>query len=487
MNVPSQEWKHYLKTYGILAIFFAVVVVFVPSDPAEFGILSIIPAAFLLVYIFYTKRVMESLILAGVLGYLMAYKGGFFSPVNDSLFEIMINESIGWLFIVCGLMGSIIALIEKAGGAYAFGEWVAKRAKTKRTTLFWTWLLGIVIFMDDYLNCLTVGSCMSPLTDKHKVPRELLAYVVDSTAAPVCVLIPISTWAIFIGSLMEENGMAPEGEGVAYFIKTIPFNFYGWAAVLIVFLVIMGWFPIIGPMRGAIRRAEETGVLAPPGSEKIDMKAGEELVIPKNAKLMSFFLPIVVLIAATMFFEIDMQKGVITTLFFIFVYYVGTGLMGPEEYMDVAVKGIKNMLLPMLLVVLAYFFAAASREIGFIDYMIGIGEQFMTPQLFPFIVFVTFGITEFIMGLSWGMYVVAMPIVIPLAASLGANPFIAVGAVCSAGVWGSHICFYSDATILTSAATGCDNYRHAITQMPFGFIGAILSGIAFLVVGYMGI
>lgn len=184
---------------------------------------------------------------------------------------------------------------------------------------------------------------------------------------------------------------------------------------------------------------------------------------------------------------IDMQKGVIITLVFIFIYYVGTGIMGPEEYMDMAVKGIKNMLFPMLLVVLAYFFAAASESIGFIDYMIGIGEQFMTPQLFPFIVFLTFGITEFIMGLSWGMYVIAMPIVIPIAATLGANPFIAVGAVCSAGVWGSHICFYSDATLLTSAATGCDNYRHAVTQMPFGFVGAVLSGIAFLVVGFLGI
>ncbi len=110
----------------------------------------------------------------------------------------------------------------------------------------------------------------------------------------------------------------------------------------------------------------------------------------------------------------------------------------------------------------------------------------MTPELLPFVVFIVLGITEFIMGLSWGMYAIAIPIVIPLAAALGANPVVAVGAVCSAGVWGSHICFYSDATILSSAASGCDNYRHAITQMPFGFLGAALTGIAFLIVGHMG-
>lgn len=487
MNLSAKEYKHYLMTYGLLALFFIIVTVFVPDDESTFGIISAIPAAFLLFYIFYTKRIMESLLLGALLGFFMAFKGGFFTPFNDSLFEVMINESIGWLFIVCGLMGSIIAIIEKGGGAHAFGVWVATKAKTRRSTLLWSWILGIAIFMDDYLNCLTVGSCMSPLTDRHKTPRELLAYVVDSTAAPVCVLIPISTWAVFIGSLMVENGMAEQGQEVTYFIKTIPYNFYGWFAVIIVFLVIMGWFPIFGPMRGAIRRAEETGVLAPPGSEKIDMKAGEDFVVPEHASIWSFFLPLIVLVASTMFFEVDMQKGVITTLAFMFIYFIARGVMGPEEYFDLVVKGIKNMLFPLLLVVLAYLFAASAEYIGFIQYAISVGERFMTSESMYLVIFITFGITEFIMGLSWGMYVIALPIVIPLAATLGGDPFIAVGAVCSAGVWGSHICFYSDATILTSAACGCDNYRHAITQMPFGFVGAILSAIAFFVVGQMGL
>jgi Na+/H+ antiporter NhaC len=161
--------------------------------------------------------------------------------------------------------------------------------------------------------------------------------------------------------------------------------------------------------------------------------------------------------------------------------------MGPQDYFDMIIKGLKNMLMPLLMVILAYFFAAAVDEIGFTAYLIELGQIFMTPQLFPFIVFLIFACTEFIMGISWGMYVIAMPIVIPLAFALGANPFIAVSAVCSAGIFGSHICFYSDATILTSAATGCDNFRHAITQAPYGLIGAVLAAISFLVVGFMGL
>ncbi|HZK01418.1 MAG TPA: Na+/H+ antiporter NhaC family protein [Anaerovoracaceae bacterium] len=487
MNPKYEGYSKIIKTYGIVVIFFIAVVLLSPKNVDDFGPMSAIPAAFLLVYIFYTKRILESLMLGGLLGFLMGLKADFFSPLSDSFLDIMIDEDIGWLFIVCGLMGSIIALIEKAGGAYAFGEWVSKRAKTRKSTLMWTWVLGAAIFIDDYLNCLTVGASMSPLTDRHKVPREFLAYVVDSTAAPVCVLVPISTWAIFIGSLMEQHGMAPSGQGVAYFIRTIPFNFYGWFAALIVPLIIMGIIPIYGPMRGAFRRAEETGVLAPPGSEKIDMKAGEIVEVPENAKLATFFLPIIVLVLATIIFDVDMQKGVITTCAFIFIYYVGTGIMSPEEYMDLLIKGIKNMLFPLFMVILAYFFAAACDVIGFMDYAIGLGLRFTTPATLPLVVFITFGITEFIMGISWGMYVIAMPIVIPLAFAMDANPFIAVGAVCSAGVWGSHICFYSDATILTSAACGCDNFRHAITQVPFGMLAMVLSLIGFFTVGMLGI
>ena len=166
------ELRKYLKTYAIIFILFVAVAFITPSEAENIGILTLIPAAFLLFYIFYTKRILESLALGGLLGYIMRYKMEFFGPVNESLLNIMLNEDIAWLFIVCGLMGSIIALIEKGGGAFAFGEWVSNRAKTRKGTLLWTFVLGCVIFIDDYLNSLTVGSCMAPITDKHKVSRE---------------------------------------------------------------------------------------------------------------------------------------------------------------------------------------------------------------------------------------------------------------------------------------------------------------------------
>lgn len=480
-----KEYNNYFKTYAIVIALFLVAILFIPKDADSYQALSLIPAAFLLIFIFYTKRILEALALGAVLGYVMKFGVGFFEPLSAELLNIMMDESIGWLIIVCGLMGSIIALIEKSGGAYAFGELVSRKAKTRKNTLLWTWVLGMALFIDDYLNCLTIGSSMTRVTDKHKVSREYLAYVVDSTAAPTCVLVPISTWAIFIGILMVDNGLGAQGQGIAEFIKTIPFNFYAWFAVIIVPLVILGIIPVFGPMKAAERRAQETGVLAPPGSEKIDMKAGEIFEVPNKPNIWYFFLPIIILVGATIYFDLDMQMGVLATLGFIFVYYLIRKVVTPLEYADMVILGIKNMLFPLSMVILAYWFAAASEEIVFITYMIEIGERFMTPQLLPLVIFIIFGITEFIMGISWGMYIIALPIVIPLSIALGANPYLAVGAVCSAGIWGSHICFYSDATILTSAATGCENFRHAITQLPYGFISFVLSVIAFLLAGHI--
>jgi len=478
--------KKKVLTWVILIAAFFIIGALMP-DVEEMGILTLLPSAFLLFYIFWTKRILESLVLGSIFGFILAYKTGFFWPWSDRLLETVINEDIGWLFIVCGLMGSLIALIERAGGAYAFGNFVARRAKTEKGTLLWSWLLGVVIFIDDYLNSLTVGSSMAPCTDKHKVPREMLAYVVDSTAAPVCLLVPISTWAIFIGSLIEQQGLAADGDGIKYFISSIPYNFYAWAAALIVPLVIIGIIPIVGPMKGAYKRAKETGQLAPEGSEKIDIRGGKEVKIPDNPKLMNFFVPIIVLVVATILTDVDMQAGILITLAFTFFFYVFQGIIDEMEFFDLIIEGVKNMLLPLIMVVLAYMFAAGNEAIGFLDYVITTATANVTPQMLPLVVFLVLGVTEFIMGLSWGMYVIAIPMVIPVALNLGVNPAIVIGAVAAAGGWGSHICFYSDATILTSAATGCDNLRHAFTQAPYGILGALIASIAFLIAGFVAV
>lgn len=455
-----------------------------PTEASEFGAWSLLPATFLIVYIFITKRILESLVLSCLMGLIMAAKTvNVFSEFSTILTDTMLDPDMAWLIIVCGLMGSIIALIERAGGAIAFGNWATKHAKGEKSSLVWTWIMGIAIFLDDYLNSMAVGSCMRSLTDKFKVPREMLAYVVDSTAAPLCVLIPISTWAVFAVNLLEANGWAPEGMGLVYFIQTIPYNFYAWVAAIMVILVIFRVIPVFGPMKKAYARVAAGGPLAPEGSEKIDLYSGDTLTFAKTPRIINLVIPIISLVVFTLIFDIDLQMGVICTIPVMFILYLAQGIMNAEEFADCVVKGLQNMIMPLLLMVLAWVFAAMSEQIGFTQYVIDTVAANVGVALLPFVVFVALAITQFVTGTNWGLYIIALPIVIPLAIQMDANIALSVGAVISAGVLGSHCCFYSDATVLTSAACGCDNFRHAVTQMPYGILAGVIAAVMFLVCG----
>ncbi|MDX9810178.1 MAG: Na+/H+ antiporter NhaC family protein [Sphaerochaetaceae bacterium] len=473
------------KTFFIsLAALVLAAVLFVnllPENVEDFGLLSVVPALFLIGYIYYTRRILEALTLASLLCFAMADKIGFLNGLSSALLEVMVNEDMAWLIIVCGLMGSIIVLIEKSGASAAFGNWVSRRAKSRKGTLIWTWLLGVFVFIDDYLSALTVAACMRESTDDKKVSREMLSYIVDSTAAPVCMIIPISTWGVFVAKLLEINQVAPDQEGMAFFIKTIPFNFYSWFALLLPLLVILGIFPQFRALKRAEHRTLQGGPVAPPQSEKIDILADSKPSSGAKPRIANFIIPIVLLITVTVITDLDMQLGVLVTLGGMFVLYIGQKIMTAEEFADYVVEGLKSMVMPLLLMVLAFLFSYGADKINFTKNIIEAVTPLMSPFWLPAIVFLVLCATEFIMGTNWGMYIIALPIVVPLAQAVGANLVLSVSAVLAAGVFGSHICFYSDATILSSAASGCENFEHANSQLPYGPVAVALSAVAFIV------
>lgn len=250
-------------------------------------------------------------------------------------------------------------------------------------------------------------------------------------------------------------------------------------------LVIFGIIPVFGPMKQAFHRVAQEGPLAPAGSEKIDIRAGKNNVVPTNPKMFNLFVPIAILIISTVIMNFDMQMGVLVTLVYMFISYMWQGVMTAEEFWDVSLEGLKNMMMPILLMILAFLFAEVNEQIHFTYFVITSATKVITPALLPLIVFIALAITEFITGTNWGMYIIALPIVIPLAQNLGADVTLAVSAVLSAGVFGSHICFYSDATVITSSATGCNNFDHAFTQAPYGLLAAAISAIFFLIAGFV--
>ncbi|MCE9790219.1 sodium:proton antiporter [Shewanella indica] len=458
------------------------------SEPTA---LSLVPPIVVLVLAIWLRRPILALIIGAVSGLLLLDPSQVLNNFADISLKVMADETIGWLILVCGSFGALIALLVRTGGALAFGRKAIKLAKGPRSSLLMTFVLGLVIFIDDYLNALTVGETMKRVTDRFKISREMLAYVVDSTAAPVCVLVPLSTWAVFFGGLLVNNGVAAEGEGIQIYMQAIPYMFYAWLAVAMVLLVILGIVPAIGPMKKAQLAAtagspakEQTNFDEVQTLDEYAVRAMEEEfeLADKQGQLHNFLVPILLLVGFTVYFDIDVWKGLLATLVITLPYYAVQRLMPLSEMMDQMIDGFKSMLPAIGTVIAAFVFKDVCDQLLLPQYVIDSLSPFMTPKLLPAVVFVAMAILAFATGSSWGIFAVTIPIVMPLAQSVGADIPLVIGALLSASSFGSQACFYSDSTVLAAQGSGCNLVSHAVTQLPYALIAAALTFVGFIIV-----
>lgn len=446
----------------------------------EFGILSLFPTLIVVIMALYTKRTIESLFVGVLIGLLMTKSfDGFIPALGSNFLSVFMNETVAWIFIACGLMGSMISLITVAGGAEAFGSWISKKVSTKKGTLFSTMGLGLLIFIDDYLNALTIGSSMRKATDKVKTSREFLAYVVDSTAAPVCILLPFSTWAVFFSGLLEENNVAPEGQGMDFFIQSIPYMFYAWVCLVVVILAINKNIPLLGKMRQAEERAEQTGVVL--AEEDASANLEPESAVAES-HMWNFFVPIGALIFFTWYFGIDIMSGAMAAIFVTLGFYLIQRLLPLLDMFDAVLKGFVGMVAPLGTLFCGFMLAEVNDSLGTTPYVIEAASSFMTADYLPAAVFITMAGLAFATASFWGIFVVGMPIIMPLAMTLDANIPVVVGAMISASAFGSHACFYGDSTVLSAKACGITPMNHALTQLPYTLIAAAISVLLFLIV-----
>ena len=433
--------------------------------------ISLIPAAVAVTTAIISRRPVESL-LAGVFAGLLII-GPTSSPANFSaiLLEVMMDETIAWVIIVCGLMGSLIALLMRVGAANAFSHALAARAKDSRAALLHTWFLGLLIFIDDYLNALAVGAAMRKVTDRFGVSREKLAYVVDSTAAPICVLVPVSTWAVFFAGVLEASGAAAPGQGMALYVSGIPYMLYPWIAALLVPLVAMGRIPDIGAMKAAELAAHQD---KPVAAQEFNV---EEAGDTSRVQIYHFLVPIIALLGFSIWYDLDVQLGVIMAIVVTILLYGTQQLLAWTEMFDAVIEGIKIMVPALTIVVVAFMFKEVNDQLGLASYVIENVTPYMTPTTLPLVVFTTMALISFATGSSWGVFAIAIPIVMPLAESVGVSAPLAVGALISASAFGSHACFYSDATVLAAQGSGCGVMEHALTQIPYALIAAVMAGV----------
>lgn len=450
----------------------------------EYGALTLIPIVFIIVTAIVTRKSFESLLAGSVIASIIMHGKGFFLPWVDILLETLSDPENQWVILVCGLFGSLIALLRESKGTSGFTRIGERLCRTERGALLGTFILGVVIFVDDYLNMLTVGTCMRPICDRRKVPREALAYLLDSTGTPICVLLPFSTWtAFYISLFMKEEAVRAAGfsSGLAMYIQTIPFIFYASIMVVMVFLFAMGWMPKIGPMKKAYERVQKTGRTYSEESDKynLEKEEGEE-----GGNIADFVIPILALIAVTIMIE-DILAAVIVALVLCLVMYVPRKKMTLSQWSGFLISGFCEMMPTLAILAGAFTVARCCNAMHLPEYVIAEVQPFVTPQTYPMIIFLVVSALTFATSSTWGISTIVIPIIIPLAAAVDANLILTMAAVLSGSTFGSHACFYSDATVLASAASRIENMEHAFTQLPYAVIGAVLTCICLLVSGFL--
>lgn len=449
----------------------------------HYGVISLIPALVVVLFALKTHKTFEALLAGSLVGFVILHQFSFISAFADSLYVLMSFETIGWIILVCGLFGSLIQILVHTGGARAFADFLLKYVHNERSALLATWFMGLLIFIDDYLNALTVGNAMQKVTDQFNISREKLAYIVDSTAAPICVLVPLSTWAIYISGLLEVTEVVPPGQGLAGYLNVIPYLIYAWVAIIIVPLVALKVIPSIGPMKKADLRAKEKGELIPPKSDNMGMNIVEGRDMKPH--MADFLLPITVLVAATIYFEVDALKGIIYSLMFTVLYIsLFRRNVGLFKLMNQAFHGFKEMVYTLAIIVMSFVLKDVNDGLGLTEFVIEVVSPILSQAWLPAVAFLSLSLITFATGSFWGVYAITLPIIVPLAEAMGVNIWLAIGAVISAGAFGSHSCFFGDSTVLSSAATGCNNMAHAITQLPYAMIAASISFVIYLILGY---
>lgn len=440
----------------------------------NYGIWSLLPVAVVLLLVFFTRRTAASLIAGTLVGAVMLYGAGFAKPWLDVVYGVMGSDLWIWLVLVCGFFGSLVALFEASGGIRGFTAIAGKICKGERRTLLASWLLGLVVFVDDWLCILSVGTAMRRATDRFHIPREMLAFLCNATATSVCVIVPTSTWGVFMISQLVATGVcSPEG-GMAAFLTALPFFFYPLMALLCGLLFSVGVLPKFGPMKAAYARARAGESLPPVPEEENGRKP--------NA--LNFLLPVALVTALTIATG-EILYGTLACLVFCALLYLPQRLMTPGKYLDTVVAGFKDMVGVLFIVTSAFILRDINSLLGMPEFVIGAAKAAMSPQLLPLAAFLIVTLLAVAAGNFWGICAIAFPVIIPIAQALDANILLTAGAIISATAAGSHLCFFGSEATLTCSATQIDNVRYAQTVTPLLLVPLVLSALLYLGAGFL--
>ena len=461
---------------------------------------ALVPPIVAIVLALITKETYSSLFIGILVGALFVAN---FSPVGT--LDAMITEGFtpaiadnAGIFMFLVILGIMVALVNSTGAAAAFGKWAAKHVKSRAGTLFATFVLGVLIFIDDYFNCLTVGSVMRPLTDNQKISRAKLAYLIDATAAPVCMIAPVSSWAAAVSGVAEDLDAGISG--IQLFIQAIPFNFYS----LLTFVFVIGII-VIGPMAKSELEALKGNLGSLGGDEEIENT---------RATLWDMLVPIIVLIIMCVvglmyvggFWDaesgvagdfvgsfgntdafVGLPWGSLVALLFTIVYLICRRVTNFKDAMSCAIKGFNAMVPAILILTFAVSLKNMTGLLGADVYVEGVMKAASASlfKMLPAIIFIVACLLAFATGTSWGTFGILIPIVLPIFNAAPDLQIMGISACLAGAVCGDHCSPISDTTIMASAGANCNHIEHVQTQLPYAVTVALLSFVNFIIAGFV--
>ncbi|MGN0708789.1 MAG: Na+/H+ antiporter NhaC family protein [Anaerovoracaceae bacterium] len=508
------EKKHSYS--GIIALIVVFIVILIgkfttTASSVQNTAWALVPPIIAIALALITKEAYSSLFIGIVTGGLLYSGYSFTGTIHHVFYEQVGDESYGivgvlsstyniGILIFLVILGAVVALMNKAGGSAAFGEWAKKKIKTRVGAQCATIVLGIMIFIDDYFNCLTVGSVMRPVTDKFRISRAKLAYIIDSTAAPICIIAPISSWAAAVSGFVKgENGLT-------LFIKAIPFNYYALFTILMMFsLVFMK--TEFGPMAVHEENAVTKGDLFTTPDRPYDET---DEVVNSNGKVIDLVIPIVSLviccvigmIATGGFFQgksfvdafassdasVGLSVGSFFALIIVFILYTARKVLTFKDCMDCLPEGFKAMVPAIMILIFAWSLKSMTDSLGAAPFVAGIVQHYAKHFMIflPAIIFLIGCGLAFATGTSWGTFGILIPIVVNAFQQTDPQLMLIAISACMAGaVCGDHCSPISDTTIMSSAGARCNHVNHVTTQLPYAVFVAGISCISYIIAGVL--
>ncbi len=497
-----------LFTFGILLIFMTMTV-FGASEEAPKSQMyatfwSLIPPVVAIALALITKEVYSSLFVGILVGALFAtdfqFEGTVLKIIDEGFIQVLSDPSNVGILIFLVILGTMVCMMNRAGGSAAFGKWAGKHIKTRIGAQIATIILGIMIFVDDYFNCLTVGSVMRPVTDKHNVSKAKFSYLIDATAAPICIIAPISSWAAAVSGFVEGE------DGLAIFMQAIPYNFYALLTILMMFALVLMRVDF-GPM--ALHEANALKGDIYTCGKRVDEETEEVKPNPRG-KVIDLIVPIVLLIICcivgmiytggffsgtdfvTAFSQSEASLALSIGSFFAFVFtvifYAARRVLSFRDCMDCIPEGFKAMVPAILILTFAWTLKAMTDSLGANVFVAEAMESVAGGLLnfLPAIIFLVGCALAFATGTSWGTFGILIPIVV--AVFEGKDPqmmIISISACMAGAVCGDHCSPISDTTIMASAGAQCNHVNHVTTQLPYALTAAGVSFVTYIIAGFV--